>query len=279
MLAASGDPYIDAAVAAGVVPSGSTKQTHPEERQQFKTDLLAMQYGAATAAETKLTASMPVSPLSVDASANKPLPAIFANAKKARGAAKTQADPRDVDIIVKPLTTLTIQKPKKSDFIRTFFDGYVDLPSMRMFEATKPGERYPTLHWLDESIEFPEEIVEKAIDVTLVLYATHGRQFFLWPLKEGDYDFATSAVECAKRCLDEWLSVRSAESSYYVVEGRNQVQEVDWSRVGSAAEVVEASLKAVAISSIDHPAIRFALGEMIAPEESKASAFRKRFNR
>lgn len=41
----SGDPYISFAIQAGVVPPGSTKKTHPEIREQFKTCMLALNYG------------------------------------------------------------------------------------------------------------------------------------------------------------------------------------------------------------------------------------------
>jgi DNA polymerase-1 len=41
----SGDPYLAMAKAAGAVPPEATKKNHPEERNVFKTGLLAAQYG------------------------------------------------------------------------------------------------------------------------------------------------------------------------------------------------------------------------------------------
>lgn len=41
----SGDPYLATAKAAGAVPGDATKKTHPEERNIYKTGLLAAQYG------------------------------------------------------------------------------------------------------------------------------------------------------------------------------------------------------------------------------------------
>lgn len=41
----SGDPYISFAIQAGVVPPGSTKQSHPEIREQFKTCMIGINYG------------------------------------------------------------------------------------------------------------------------------------------------------------------------------------------------------------------------------------------
>jgi DNA polymerase I len=41
----SGDPYIEFAVLAGAVPPGSTKQTHPHIREQFKVCMLGVNYG------------------------------------------------------------------------------------------------------------------------------------------------------------------------------------------------------------------------------------------
>jgi hypothetical protein len=41
----SGEPYLAAAVAAGGVPTGATKQSHPAERDLYKTGILACQYG------------------------------------------------------------------------------------------------------------------------------------------------------------------------------------------------------------------------------------------
>ncbi len=42
---ASGDPYLTFAKQAGAVPDGATKQSHPDERGQFKVCALAVQYG------------------------------------------------------------------------------------------------------------------------------------------------------------------------------------------------------------------------------------------
>lgn len=41
----SGDPYLTFAKQAGAVPEGATKQSHPRQREQFKTCVLAVQYG------------------------------------------------------------------------------------------------------------------------------------------------------------------------------------------------------------------------------------------
>ena len=41
----SGDPYLAFAIQAGAVPKGTTKKTHPRERDQFKACALAVQYG------------------------------------------------------------------------------------------------------------------------------------------------------------------------------------------------------------------------------------------
>jgi hypothetical protein len=41
----SGDPYLSFAKQAGAVPEDATKQSHPEERSQFKVCALAVQYG------------------------------------------------------------------------------------------------------------------------------------------------------------------------------------------------------------------------------------------
>lgn len=45
----SGDPYLTFAKQAGVVPANGTKNSHPNEREQFKTAALAVQYGMAAA--------------------------------------------------------------------------------------------------------------------------------------------------------------------------------------------------------------------------------------
>jgi DNA polymerase I-like protein with 3'-5' exonuclease and polymerase domains len=44
----SGDPYLAFAKQAGAVPTDATKQSHPQERDQFKTCTLAVQYGMGT---------------------------------------------------------------------------------------------------------------------------------------------------------------------------------------------------------------------------------------
>lgn len=41
----SGDPYVAYGIAAGLIPAGGTKETHPDERALAKTLLLATQYG------------------------------------------------------------------------------------------------------------------------------------------------------------------------------------------------------------------------------------------
>ena len=41
----SGDPYLAFAMQAGAVPGDATKQTHPNQREQFKVCSLAVQYG------------------------------------------------------------------------------------------------------------------------------------------------------------------------------------------------------------------------------------------
>jgi DNA polymerase I-like protein with 3'-5' exonuclease and polymerase domains len=41
----SGDPYLKFAKQAGAVPESATKQSHPRKREQFKTCVLAVQYG------------------------------------------------------------------------------------------------------------------------------------------------------------------------------------------------------------------------------------------
>jgi DNA polymerase I len=41
----SGDPYLAFAIQSGAVPSHATKQTHPAERDRFKTCILGVQYG------------------------------------------------------------------------------------------------------------------------------------------------------------------------------------------------------------------------------------------
>lgn len=45
----SGDPYIAFAKQAGAIPAWATKNTHPGEREQFKTTALAVQYGMGAA--------------------------------------------------------------------------------------------------------------------------------------------------------------------------------------------------------------------------------------
>ena len=43
---ADGDPYVSLAIAAGLMPAGASKRTHPLERSIAKTCTLALQYGA-----------------------------------------------------------------------------------------------------------------------------------------------------------------------------------------------------------------------------------------
>ena len=43
----SGDPYLAFAMQAGAVPTHATKESHPIEREQFKTCALGVQYGMA----------------------------------------------------------------------------------------------------------------------------------------------------------------------------------------------------------------------------------------
>ena len=45
----SGDPYLEFAVQAGAVPRGATKDTHKDQREQFKQCVLAVQYGMGEA--------------------------------------------------------------------------------------------------------------------------------------------------------------------------------------------------------------------------------------
>ena len=45
----SGDPYVAFAKQAGAIPAWATKDTHPSEREQFKTTVLAVQYGMGAA--------------------------------------------------------------------------------------------------------------------------------------------------------------------------------------------------------------------------------------
>lgn len=45
----TGEPYLATASAAGAVPRGATKKTHPEERKRYKTGVLASLYGIAAA--------------------------------------------------------------------------------------------------------------------------------------------------------------------------------------------------------------------------------------
>ncbi len=45
----SGDPYLAFAKQAGAVPAAATKETHPNEREQFKACVLAVQYGMGEA--------------------------------------------------------------------------------------------------------------------------------------------------------------------------------------------------------------------------------------
>ena len=41
----SGDPYLEFAKQAGLVPENATKQTHPDQRRLCKAAVLAVQYG------------------------------------------------------------------------------------------------------------------------------------------------------------------------------------------------------------------------------------------
>jgi len=45
----SGDPYLEFAIQAGSVPQGATKDTHKDQREQFKQCVLAVQYGMGEA--------------------------------------------------------------------------------------------------------------------------------------------------------------------------------------------------------------------------------------
>ena len=45
----SGDPYLEVAIQAGSVPRGATKDTHKDQREQFKQCVLAVQYGMGEA--------------------------------------------------------------------------------------------------------------------------------------------------------------------------------------------------------------------------------------
>ncbi len=45
----SGDPYLEFAIQAGSVPRGATKDTHKDQREQFKQCVLAVQYGMGEA--------------------------------------------------------------------------------------------------------------------------------------------------------------------------------------------------------------------------------------
>jgi len=56
----SGDPYLSFAKQAGAIPAWATKDTHPREREQFKTTVLAVQYGmGAESLATRLGTSPP----------------------------------------------------------------------------------------------------------------------------------------------------------------------------------------------------------------------------
>lgn len=45
----SGDPYLEFGIQAGAIPRGATKQTHKDQREQFKQCVLAVQYGMGEA--------------------------------------------------------------------------------------------------------------------------------------------------------------------------------------------------------------------------------------
>ncbi len=49
----SGDPYLAFAIAAHAIPSDGTKETYPEIREQYKTCMLALNYGMSTEAFAK----------------------------------------------------------------------------------------------------------------------------------------------------------------------------------------------------------------------------------
>ena len=60
MLAAyrSGDPYLEFARQAGVVPSDATKTSHPAERELFKLCALGVQYGMEAGFELRTEAKL-----------------------------------------------------------------------------------------------------------------------------------------------------------------------------------------------------------------------------
>ena len=186
-------------------------------------------------------------------------------------------DPRSADRLERPQTMLPIAKPNRNDFIMTKLEGYEEFPPVLMLEDRSESQKFSALKWLDPALAYPEEVLDKAVTVNLVLYANHQGKFFLWPLKAGEGEWHDTAMAAMVDCSEQWLSVRWVDNGYRTTEPVLKPNPVDWSKVGSVDEVVGDSLRAVRILS-DDPFIRSLLGETIIPED-KPGSFLKRFRR
>lgn len=203
----------------------------------------------------------------------------FAQVRKASNK-NAQADPREADRLDRPKTLLSIEKPTKNDFIRTKLQGYEAAPTFTMIEAKMEGDKFGKLMWLDPAIDYPSEVVERAVEVNLVLCATHQRKFFLYPIKQtGDTDaeWYTTACVALADAEKEWLQMRWDGKGFRTLTPRTEPEPVDWSKVGEAEQVVQDSLRAVRLT-VDHPFVRSLFGETLTKED-KPSSFLARFKK
>jgi hypothetical protein len=161
-------------------------------------------------------------------------------------------------LVRKLITTISIQKPKRNDYIQV----HPTIEPMPVWTLVDEQETFVVTGEI--AVNFPHDVIAKE----LVLTITRLGNIFLWPLRIPEEDgrinnWHASAREARSRAKNAWVRVVSnmALGAYEVYEAAGVIPDPVWPTL-SMDEIVRIAVKGRVIDSLDHPVLRKLRGEI-----------------
>jgi hypothetical protein len=169
---------------------------------------------------------------------------------------------RDGDSIASGISLLPIRRPKKDEFVRVLFTReYRHFSGLDMLVVKGPMST--DLYWLDYEGDLLPEVEDSLKRYSLFIAVTNQGEFFLWPLPDEGGMARSSTHDAIELCSEDWYSVRWDVTQFVTASPRIRPDEPKWNKLAPREAIFNASLRHVAITTMEHPVIRRLLGATI----------------
>lgn len=162
----------------------------------------------------------------------------------------------------KLLTTVSVRKPKRQEFVRVHPDPAWQLPAA-LLEVEEDRESYLVAAALQQALKGEVQPVD------LVTAMNRSGLLFLWPVKrakEGKRDNAwlTSAQAGARLAQKHWVKVASNRdlAAYEIIQAAGHYPDPEWPADLVFDDLVKLAFKDHVIRDMQHPVLRRLRGEI-----------------